>query len=305
MSADWLTDPFLLEVQQRALIEVLLSGSVGGMLGCYVIFRRLGFMTDALSHAVLPGVVVAFLLVGASAVLYGALVAGILAAVSIGLITRDRRIQEDAAIGIVLTGAFGLGVVLISTIHSYAAALEDFLFGNVLLVSRQDLGLTLFLAAVVVVTLLFFHRRLILRAFDPALADAMGLHGLLLDLLLLLLLAGTVVVSLRAIGNILVVAFLITPAATARLLTNRVPGMLALSAAIGAICGGLGLLLAYHLNVASGSLIVCVTTLFFLLVLVFEPRRGAIARLVRARHAATEAHPDVVTEHGHGRRQGG
>lgn len=300
MSADWLTDPFVLEVQRRALVEVLLSGGLGGLLGCYVIFRRLGFMTDALSHAVLPGVVIAFLLVGASAVLYGALVAGILAAVSIGLITRDRRIQEDAAIGIVLTGAFGLGVVLISTIHSYAAALEDFLFGNVLLVSREDLRLTLFLATVVVLTLLFFHRRLILRAFDPALADAMGLHGLLLDLLLLLLLAGTVVVSLRAIGNILVVAFLITPAATARLLTNRVPAMLAISAAIGAACGALGLVLAYHLNVASGSLIVCVTTLLFLLVLVFEPRRGAIARLLQARRSSAERFSPGVPVHTHG-----
>ncbi|MDQ6692082.1 MAG: metal ABC transporter permease [Candidatus Dormibacteraeota bacterium] len=283
MSIDWLTDPFALELQRRALVEVVLSGGLGGMLGCYVIFRRLGFMTDALSHAVLPGVVVAFLLVGASAILYGALVAGVLAAVSIGLITRDRRIQEDAAIGVVLTGAFGLGVVLISTVHSYATALEDFLFGNVLLVSADDLRLTMFLATVVVLTLLFFHRRFILRAFDPGMAEAMGLNGLVLDLLLLLLLAGTVVVSLRAIGNILVVAFLITPAATARLLSNRVPAMLAISAVVGASSGALGLLLAYHLNVASGSLIVCVATLVFLLVLVLEPRRGTIARLVQAR----------------------
>ncbi len=283
MSTVWLTDPFLLEVQRRALLEVIISGGVGGMLGCYVIFRRLGFMTDALSHAVLPGVVVAFLLVGASAVLYGALVAGIVAAVSIGLITRDQRIQEDAAIGVVLTGSFALGVVLISTIHSYATALEDFLFGNVLLVSADDLRLTVALAAGVLLAVLVFHRRFVLRAFDPGMAEAMGLNGLLLDLLLLLLLAGMVVVSLRAIGNILVVAFLITPAATARLLSNRVPTMLAISAGVGALSGVVGLVVAYHLNVASGSLIVCVTTLVFLLVLILEPRRGAIARLRNAR----------------------
>ena len=301
MSTDWLTDPFLLEVQPRALVEVVLSGGVGGMLGCYVIFRRLGFMTDALSHAVLPGVVVAFLLVGASAILYGALVAGVLAAVGIGLITRDRRIQEDAAIRVVLTGAFGLGVVLISTVHSYATALEDFLFGNVLLVSTDDLRLTMFLATAVLLTLLFFHRRFILRAFDPAMAEAMGLNGLLLDLLLLLLLAATVVVSLRAIGNILVVAFLITPAATARLLSNRVPSMLAISAAIGAGCGAVGLVIAYHLNVASGSLIVCVTTLVFLLVLILEPRRGAIARLVQTRRGGPTAARGTarIGTHGH------
>ncbi|HEY4028643.1 MAG TPA: metal ABC transporter permease [Candidatus Dormibacteraeota bacterium] len=285
MTLDWLTDPFALEVQRRALLEVVLSGSLGGALGCYVIFRRLGFMTDALSHAVLPGVVVAFLLAGASSILFGALVAGVSAAILIGLITRERRIQEDAAIGIVLTGAFALGVVLISTIHSYATALEEFLFGNVLLVTPEDVWLTVVVTAAVVLTLLGFHRQFILRAFDPVQSDAMGLNGLLLDLLLLLLLAATVVVALRAIGNILVVAFLITPAATARLLTDRVPAMLAVSAAIGACTGVAGLVLAYHLNVSSGSLIVCLATLTFLAVLVVQPRRGGLAHVLRRRNA--------------------
>ncbi|MDQ6899653.1 MAG: metal ABC transporter permease [Candidatus Dormibacteraeota bacterium] len=288
MTLQWLTDPFLLEVQRRALVEVLLSGGLGGALGCYVIFRRLGFMTDALSHAVLPGVVIAFLLTGAAGILYGALAAGAVAAVSIGFITRDQRIQEDAAIGVVLTGAFALGIVLISTVRSYATALEDFLFGNVLLVSPEDLWLTLGLSAVVVSVLLIFHRRFVLRAFDPGLAEAMGLRGLLLDLLLLLLLAATVVVSLRAIGNILVVAFLITPAATARLLTVRVPRMLLLSACLGAFSGVAGLVISYHLNVSSGSLIVCLSTLLFLVALIFEPRRGALARRLRPIRPASD-----------------
>lgn len=288
MTLDWLTDPFLLDVQRRALLEVLLSGGLGGALGCYVIFRRLGFMADALSHAVLPGVVIAFLLTGAAGILYGALAAGAVAAVSIGLITRDRRIQEDAAIGVVLTGSFALGVVLISTVRSYATALEDFLFGNVLLVSPEDVWLTIRLSAAAAIVLLIFHRRFVLRAFDPGLAEAMGLNGLLLDLLLLLLLAATVVVSLRAIGNILVVAFLITPAATARLLTVRVPRMLLFSAGIGAFSGLAGLIIAYHLNVSSGSLIVCLSTLLFLAVLIFEPRRGALARRLHQPWAATD-----------------
>jgi len=288
VTLDWLTDPFLLDVQRRALLEVLLSGGLGGALGCYVIFRRLGFMADALSHAVLPGVVIAFLLTGAAGILYGALAAGAVAAVSIGLITRDRRIQEDAAIGVVLTGSFALGVVLISTVRSYATALEDFLFGNVLLVSPEDVWLTLGLSAAAAIILLIFHRRFVLRAFDPGLAEAMGLNGLLLDLLLLLLLAATVVVSLRAIGNILVVAFLITPAATARLLTVRVPRMLLFSAGTGAFSGLAGLIIAYHLNVSSGSLIVCLSTLLFLAVLIFEPRRGALARRLHQPWAATD-----------------
>ena len=278
---NWLTDPFLLEIQRRALVEVVLSGSLGGLLGTYVVLRRLGFMTDALSHAVLPGVVIAFLTAGAGAILYGAMAAGAAAAVVIGLITRDRRVRQDAAIGIVLSGGFALGVVLISTVRTYASALEDFLFGNVLLVSREDLILTGAVAALVALAVLVFHRRFLLRSFDPEGAEAMGLNGRALDLLLLLLLAATVVVSLRAIGNILVVAFLITPAATARLLTDRVPSMMLVSSLIGAATGVVGLIAAYHLNVAAGSFIVCLSTLVFLAVLVFEPRRGALASRLR------------------------
>lgn len=302
MIYDWLTEPFQLEIQRRALVEVLLCGGIGGALGCYVVFRRLAFMTDALSHAVLPGVVVAYLAFGAGSVLYGAMAAGVVSAVVIGSITRDQRVKSDAAIGIVLTGAFALGIVLISTIRTYATTLEGFLFGNVLLVSEADVWLTVGIGAVIATVVLFFHRRFLLRAFDPDLADAMGLNGLLLDLLLLLLLAATVVVSLRAIGNVLVVAFLVTPAATARLLTNRVPVMMALASLLGCACGTLGLLFAYHLNVASGSLIVCLSTALFLAVLVLEPRHGALASLVlRRREAFTTALADMdaASLHGH------
>lgn len=282
----WFTDPFLLEIQRRALIEVVLAGSLSGLLGTYVVLRRLGFMTDALSHAVLPGVVVAFLAAGAGAVLYGAMVAGAAAAVVIGLITRDQRVRQDAAIGIVLSGGFALGVVLISTVRTYASALEDFLFGNVLLVSSEDLVLTVAVAGLVLVLVLIFHRRFLLRSFDPEGSQAMGLPGVALDLLLLLLLAATVVVSLRAIGNILVVAFLITPAATARLLSDRVPALMLGSALIGAGTGVIGLVAAYHLNVAAGSFIVCLSTAVFLAVLVLEPRRGLVARRLRKVEAA-------------------
>ncbi len=294
----WLTDPFQLAIQQRALAEVVIAGGLGGLLGCYVVLRRLGFMTDAMAHAVLPGVVIAFLAAGTSAVLYGAMVAGAGAAAVIGLITRDRRIRQDAAIGIVLSGGFALGVVLISTVRSYASALEDFLFGNVLLVSPEDLALTLVVAALVAASIMVLHRRLMLRAFDPEGSEAMGLNGLALDLFLLLLLAGTVVVSLRAIGNILVVAFLITPAATARLLTDRVPAMMLTSALIGSATGVAGLVLAYHLNVASGSFIVCLSTLVFLVLLVVEPRRGLIARRLRGRSSGAPG-VAVHAHHGH------
>ena len=295
---DWLTQPFALEVQRRALAEVVLAGGLGGLLGCYVVLRRLGFMSDAMSHAVLPGVVVAYLLAGLGSVLVGALAAGVVAAIGVGLITRDRRVEHDAATGIMLSATFALGVLLISTLRSYATALEDFLFGNVLLVSGEDLALTVVIGACVAAALLVFHRRFLLRAFDPVLADALGLNGLALDLLLLLLLAGTVVISLRAIGNILVVAFLITPAATARLLTERVPSMMAVSSLLGAGTGAVGMVLAYHLNVATSSFIVCLSTAIFLAVLVAEPRRGLLTRRLRA-GAAPRRPSYTPAPHGH------
>jgi manganese/iron transport system permease protein len=281
LTLDWLTEPFALDVQRRALAEIVLAGGLGGLLGSHVVLRRLGFISEAMSHAVLPGVVVAFLVAGAGSVLFGALAAGFAAAIGVGLITRERRVQQDAATGIVLSATFALGVVLISTLHSYATALEDFLFGNVLLVSAQDLALTFGIAALVSASLLVFHRRFLLRAFDPQGSEALGLHGLALDLLLLLLLAGTVVISLRAIGNVLVVAFLITPAATARLLTDRVPSMMVLSATLGALTGATGMVIAYHLDVATSGFIVCLSTAIFLGVLVFEPRRGLLSRRLR------------------------
>ncbi|MHB8507662.1 MAG: metal ABC transporter permease [Candidatus Dormibacteria bacterium] len=297
----WLSDPFQYDVQRRALLEVLLSGALCGALGTHVVLRRLGFLSDALSHAILPGVVIAYLKAGFGAVLYGALAAGAVAAATIGLITRNRRVKEDTAIGIVLSGGFALGVVLISTLHSYANAFEDFLVGNVLLISQQDVTLTLVLAAIVVLVLVAFHRRFVLRAFDPDAAEALGLNGAVIDMVLLMSLAATVVVSLRSIGNILVVALLITPAATARLLTDRVLPMMFTGAALGAGAGLAGLLLAYQLNVAAGGLVVCISTAVFGLVLILEPRRGALGSLLRRRSGVAIARADPDHRH-HGHR---
>ncbi|MEA2647306.1 MAG: hypothetical protein QOE92_2389 [Chloroflexota bacterium] len=292
----WLLDPFQFDVQRRALLEVVLAGGLCGALGIHIVLRRLGFMTDALSHAVLPGVVIAYLRVGVGGVLYGALAGGVLAASAIGLITRNRRVREDSAIGIVMAGGFALGIVLISTVRSYAGALEDFLFGNVLLVSWSDLVLTTGLAVAVLLVMFLFHRRLVMRAFDPDTTDALGLNGTMVDLVLLMTLAATVVVALRAIGNILVVALLITPAATARLMTDRVIPMMLISAGLGVFSGVVGMVAAYHLNVATGALIVCVATAVFGLVLLLEPRRGALGALLDRRRY--EAAGDAVTQAG-------
>ena len=289
---EWFTDPFQYDVFRRALLVVILSGALCGALGTHIILRRLSFMSDALSHAVLPGVVIAYLIAGASAVLYGALVAGGLAAASIGLITRNRRVLADTAIGIVLAGGFAFGIVMISTLRSFTTALEEFLFGNILLVTPEDLLITIVLGLLVVVVMVLFHRRFVLRAFDPDTTDALGLNGAFIDLVLLLILAATVVVALRSIGNLLVVALLITPAATARLLVDRVIPMMLLSAAIGAGCGVAGMIVAYHLNVATGALIVCIVTAVFVATLLLGPRGGAVWQLFgrRAPVAAPDPH---------------
>ena len=293
----WLVDPFQYEVQRRALLEVILSGALCGALGTHIVLRRLGFMSDALSHAVLPGVVIAYLKVGVGGVLYGALAAGALAAGAIGLITRNRRVREDTAIGIVLAGGFALGIVLISTLRTYSGALEDFLFGNILLVSGADVAVTVVLAVVIIAVLVLFHRRIVLRAFDPDTADALGLNGTLIDMVLLMMLAATVVVSLRTIGNILVVALLITPAATARLLTERVVPMMLASALLGAFAGVVGMIIAYWLNVATGALIVCVSTAVFALVLLLDPRRGLLGSLRPKRVREPAATPSAGHSH--------
>ena len=257
-------------------------------------------MTDAISHAVLPGIVIGYLRAGLSGVLYGAPAAGDLAASVIGLITRNRRVREDTAIGVILSGGFALGIVLISTLRSYSTALEEFLFGNILLVSVEDVQLTLVLGVVVLVVLFVFHRRFVLRAFDPDTAEALGLNGTLIDLVLLMALAVTVVVALRSIGNILVVALLITPAATARLLTDRVLPMMLIAASIGAVSGVVGIIVAYHLNVATGALIVCVATAVFLVVLMLEPRRGVLGILLaRRRSVPAGAVSEVAAHHPH------
>jgi manganese/iron transport system permease protein len=288
---NWITDTFQEQPFQRALLEVVIAGALCGALGTHVVLRRLSFMSDALSHAVLPGVVIAFLLVGAAGVLYGALVAGAVAAVSVGLITRESRIRADAAIGIVLAGGVALGVVLISTQHAYASALEDFLFGNVLTVTPDDLFITLGLTVAVTAVLVVFHRRFVLRAFDPDTTEALGLNAAMIDLVLLLTLTCTVVVSLRAIGNILVVALLITPAATARLFVDRVIPMMLLSALIGAISGVAGWVVAFHLNLATGPLIVCLATAVFVLALVFNPTGVVMSRLRGGRLASAAPRP--------------
>ena len=279
---DPVTDPLQYEFMRRALIEVILMGAVTGAIGTYIVLRGLSFVGDALSHAIFPGIVIAFLI--GQSIFWGALIFGLLTSGSIAVVATNRRVKEDSAIGVLFAGAFALGVVLISSSRNFTRDLASFLFGNVLGVTTHDIWLSAIVGALVVALILLFYRELLIASFDRVAAEAMGLPVFWLDVLLLMLISLTIVVSLRAVGNILVVAMLVTPAAAARLLTDRLPVMMVLSASIGVASGVLGLFISYHYDIAAGGTIVLVATAIFGLVWLFAPDHGFIAsRVLRGR----------------------
>jgi manganese/iron transport system permease protein len=265
--SELLLEPFRLPYMQRALAEVLLLGVLTGVAGAFVVLRRLAFMTDALTHTVFPGVVVAHL-AGWSLAL-GALAFGVLTAVLFTVLATNRRVASDAATAIVLTALFSVGVLLVSRQHSYTSDLTLFLFGRVLTVDRADLLTTLALAVVVLAALAAIGKELVLRAFDPDGASAMGYPGVALDLTLNLLIALVVVAAVKAVGTVLVVAMLIVPAASARLLAGRVAGTAVLACLFAVLAGWGGLLASYHLSVSGGVRLAAGATIVVLLVAVF------------------------------------
>jgi manganese/iron transport system permease protein len=257
----YLTDPLQFEFMRRALMAIVLTGIASGVLGSYVVLRGLAFIGDALTHAVFPGIVVAVAL--GRSILLGALVVGLITALGIATVSRGRRVSEDTAIGILFAAMFALGVVLVSTLAAYQRDVADLLFGQILAVSQNDLYLAAGTTAVAVVTTVLLNKELSLIGFDRDMALAMGYPVFLLDLVLLGLITLAIVVSLQAIGNILVLAMLVTPAATARLLTQRLATMQLLSAALGVIAGVVGLYISFWWNVASGGAVVLTATAIF------------------------------------------
>jgi len=278
---DQLLVPLQYPFMQRGLMAAVLVGALCSIIGTYVVLRGMAFIGDALGHAVLPGVAVAYLLNGS--LLVGALAAGIATALGIGFLSQRALVKEDTAIGVLFAGFFALGVLLLSTVRSYTVDLTHILFGNVLGVSATDLWVTAGLAAVVLGTIALLYKELLLMAFDPVLAAAIRLPLSFLRYLFLVLLSVTVVVSIQTVGVALVVAMLITPAATASLLTRRLPTMMLLAALIGMVSGLAGLYLSFYLNVASGAAIVLVCTALFFGALVLAPRGGLIAAWRRTR----------------------
>lgn len=279
---DILLEPLTYDFMVRALLTAVLASVVCALLSCWLVLVGWSLMGDAVSHAVLPGVVLAYV-IGAPFAL-GALVFGILAVVLIGAVRAPGRLREDAAIGIVFTVLFALGLVLISVTPSQTD-LAHIVFGNVLGVSAGDLVQVVILAAIVLVVLLVKRRDLTLFAFDPAHAHAIGLSSRLLGAVLLGLLAVTAVVALQVVGVVLVVALLIIPGATAFLLTERFGRMLLLAPLLSAACAIVGLYASYWLDVASGAAIVLVQGVVFALAFLFGPRHGVVPRVLAARRA--------------------
>ena len=275
----WLTEPISYAFMQRSLLASLMVGILCAVIGCYVVLRGMAFMGDALAHAILPGIAIAYLLHGN--LLLGGLIAAVIVALGIGFFSRQGELKEDTAIGILFAAALALGVALISTIRTYAADLTHILFGNILGVSPGDLWLTAGLGGAVLVTILLLYKEFLVISFDPVLAATLRLPAERLRNLLLVLLALTVVVSLKTVGVGLVTAMLVTPGATAYLLTRRLPAMMAVAAAIGAFSGLAGMYLSFYANIASGAAIVLTASGIFVLVFFLAPRRGALWQLLR------------------------
>lgn len=275
----WLTDPLAYPFMVRGLAASVTVGVVCSVLGTYIVLRGMAFFGDALAHSILPGVVIAYL-VGWPLSL-GALLVGILTALGIGALSTKGQIKEDTAIGVIFAGAFALGVALLSTTRSYTTDLAHFLFGNVLGVSNSDLWLTGGLGALVLLTIVGFYKEFLVLSFDPILAETLRLPATFLRYLLLVLIAVTIVVSLQTVGVALMVAMLVTPAASASLLTRRLPPMMVVAAVIGAFSGVAGLYLSFYRNIASGPAVVLTATAIFTLAFLFAPRRGIVWNWMR------------------------
>ena len=272
---DVLLGPLAFPFFDRALLASALVGVVCAVVGTYVVLRGVAFIGDAIAHAGFPGVVAAYML---SIPFYvGAAVAAVGTALAIGVVTRRSGIRQDTVIGVLFAGTFAFGVFLFSTIKGYVADLFSFLFGNVLAIAPSDLVALFILGLIVIGIVALLWKELLYATFDPLGAAASGIRVDLLEYLFLVLVAMTIVVSLQAVGIILVVAMLITPAATAQLLTVRFERLMVLAAVVGIVSAVIGLYLSYWLDVASGATIVLVETAMFAIALVVGPQ-GLIAR---------------------------
>jgi iron/zinc/copper transport system permease protein len=263
---------------QKALLTSIMVGIICGVIGCFIILRGMALMGDAISHAVLPGVALSYM-IGIN-FFFGAVFTGVLTALGIGFISQNSRIKNDVSIGIMFTAAFASGIILITMMKS-STDLYHILFGNVLAVRPDEMWTTLFIGIIVLVSIYLFYKELLVSSFDPTMARAYGLPVRVIHYFLMVLLTLVTVASLQTVGIILVVAMLITPASTAYLLTNRLWVMLYLSAGLGILSSILGLYFSYTYNLASGATIVLAATFLFILAFIFSPKQGLLWRSMK------------------------
>ncbi|HLV56982.1 MAG TPA: anchored repeat-type ABC transporter permease subunit [Actinotalea caeni] len=266
----------ILSFLPKALLIAVMSSIVCGVIGCHVVLRGMAFIGDAVAHAVFPGLAVAFVLQGS--LVLGGMVAGVLTAVLVALFSQNRRLKEDSVIGLFFVAAFALGIVIISRAPGYAGSLQSFLFGSITGIPDSDVVVVAVAGAALLAVALLLHKELVAVSLDRETARAAGLPVFALDLVLYVMVTVAVVVSVQVIGNILVLALLVTPAATARLLTDRLPLMMLLAPVVGGASAFVGVYLSWAVDLPTGGTIVLVATVAFLLAWLLAPRHGLLAR---------------------------
>lgn len=269
-----LTNPALAFLP-RAILVTCVAACVCAVVGCHVVLRGMSFIGDAVAHSVFPGLAIAFVCSG-SLVLGGTL-AGVGTAVLVALLSQNRRLKEDSIIGVLFVGAFGLGLVIISWAPGYAGSLQDFLFGSLTGIPASEVPFVLIASAVIIGVFAFFHKEVVAVSLDRESARVAGLPVMALDLLVYVSVAGAVVISVQIIGNILVLALLITPAASARLLTNSLGAMIRTALVIGVLSSLCGIYLSWSLDLPAGASIVCVVTVVFIAAWVYRSCRARFA----------------------------
>lgn len=267
--------PFL----RHALTTSVILGIACSIVGCFIILRGLSLMGDAISHAVLPGVAISYLL--KISYFFGAVAFGLLAALGIGFVKEHSKLKSDSAIGIVFSAFLALGILMVTKIQS-AINLNNILFGNVLTITESDRILTEVVAGLVLLTIFLFYKELLLTTFDEVMAKASGLPVKAINYLMMIMLTLITVVSLQTVGVILVVSLLITPASTAYLLTNKLSKMIWISALIGALSAFVGLFLSVTYNLPSGVVIVLAVSIVFLVVFLFNGKSGWVRNQFRS-----------------------
>ncbi len=275
---DLLLTPLNYAFMVRGLLAALMVGAVCATVGTYVVLRGMAFFGDALAHAILPGVAIGYLVGGGARgpLFWWGLLAAVVSAIGIGTISKKAKINEDTAIGIVFASMFALGIALISSVRNYTVDLAHFLFGDVLGVSNQDLLLIAVFSGLIVLTVLIFYKEFLVLSFDPLLAETLRLPARTLEYLLLVLIAVTIIVSLQTVGVALMVAMLVTPSASAFLLTRRLPYMMLLGAVFASLSGVIGLYISFYASIASGAAIVLTCTAFFILAWLFRTLRTSL-----------------------------